>query len=155
METQKKKEIGMPSTLKTQLTEDMKNAMRAHDSVRLNVIRFLLSELKNWEIDNGEQANDGVEKVIAREVKKVKDALVDFQKAGRQDLVDEENVKIAIMEEYLPKQMEDEELRKIVQDVVNSAEQKDFGSLMKAVMVKVQGQADGGRVSAMVKQALA
>jgi uncharacterized protein YqeY len=144
----------MPSTLKTQLTEDMKNAMRARDMVRLNVIRFLLSELKNWEIDNGEQDDAGVQKVIAREVKKVKDAIVDFQKAGREDIVEEENVKIAIMEEYLPKQMTDEDLLKIVHEVVASSEQKDFGNLMKAVMAKVQGQADGSRVSAMVKQAL-
>src|SRR5258708_1207964 len=141
------------SALKTQLTEDMKNAMRAHESAKLGVIRFLLSELKNFEIDNGEQDDAGVLKVIARELKKIKDALGDFEKAGRQDLVDEEKVKIAVMESYLPKQISDEDLMAVVKEVLASTDDKNFGNLMKAVMAKVQGQADGGRVSAMVKQA--
>ncbi len=141
------------SALKTQLTEDMKNAMRAHDSARLGVIRFLLAELKNFEIDNGEQDDAGVLKVIARELKKIKDALGDFEKAGRQDLVDQEKLKIAVMESYLPKQMSDEELMAVVKEVLASTDDKNFGNLMKTVMAKVQGQADGGRVSAMLKQA--
>jgi uncharacterized protein YqeY len=142
------------STLKTKLIEDMKTAMRAHDTVKLGVVRFILSELKNFEIDNGEQDDAGVTKVIAREVKKTKDAIVDFEKGGRQDIVEEEKAKIVIMESYLPSQLGDEELRKIVQEVVSSSDTKEFGLVMKAVMAKVQGQADGSRVSAMVKQAL-
>jgi uncharacterized protein len=142
------------SALKTQLTEDMKQAMRDRASMKLNTIRFLLAALKNWEIDNGEQDDAGVQKIIAREVKKMKDAIEDFKKGGRQDLVDEELQKIEIMEAYLPKQMGEAELQQIVSEVVSSSEQKDFGSVMKAVMAKVQGQADGGRVSALVKSAL-
>lgn len=143
------------SQLRTQLTEDMKNAMRARDMLRLGVIRFLLSEIKNFEIDNGEQDDAGIIKIIAREVKKVKDALIDFEKTGREDLVKEETAKLEIMESYLPKQLSDEELKTIVSEVAAASEKKDFGTVMKAVMAKVQGQADGGRVSAVVKEVLA
>ena len=142
------------SQLKDQLVEDMKNAMRAHDSVRLGVIRFLLSELKNFEIDNGPQDEAGVQKIIAREIKKVKDAIVDFERGHRQDLVDQETVKIAMMEAYLPQQMSDADLKAVVDQVVAAADKKDFGNVMKAVMAQVQGKADGGRVSGLVKQAL-
>jgi uncharacterized protein len=142
------------SALKLQLVEDMKTAMRAHDTVKLGVVRYLLSEIKNFEIDNGEQDDAGVQKVIAREVKKMKDALEDFKKADRQDIVDEETVKIAVMESYLPQQMSQEELEKIVKETVEAATDKNFGNVMKAAMAKVQGQADGGRVSALVKQFL-
>jgi len=142
------------SQLKDQLVEDMKNAMRARDSVRLGVIRFILSELKNFEIDNGVQEDDGVEKVIAREIKKVKDAMIDFDKGGRQDLVEQEREKVGMMEVYLPQQMSDEELQTVVTSVMTTAERRDFGHVMKAVMAQVQGKADGSRVSTMVKQAL-
>lgn len=142
------------SPLKNQLYEDMKTAMKAHDAQKLGVVRFVISQVKNWEIDNGEQDDAGIQKIIASEVKKMKDANVEFEKGGRQDLVDEEKAKIVLMEEYLPKQMSDEELAQIVKEVVSSATDKNFGMIMKSVMAKVQGKADGGRVSAMVKQSL-
>ena len=141
--------------LKQQLTEDMKNAMRAHDSLKLNTIRFLMSAMKNWEIDNGELDDAGFLMITVREVKKMKEAVLDFVKGGRQDLVDEENQKIAILEAYLPKQMSDEELLVAVHQVLDESETKEFGPLMKAVMVKVKGLADGNRVSATVKKVLA
>ncbi len=140
------------SPLKNQLTEDMKNAMRARDSLRLNTIRFLLSIIKNWEIDNGEQDDAGVLKLIASEVKKMKDALIDFEKAGRQDLVSEETSKVAILEAYLPQQLSEEELMKLVVEAKRGTEGANFGEVMRAVMAKVAGRADGGRVSAAVKQ---
>ena len=142
------------SPLKAQLTEDMKNAMRARDSVKLNAVRFLLSEIKNVEIDNGEQDDVGVTKVIAKEVKKMKDAMNDFANAGRQDLVDEETVKIQIMESYLPAQLSAEALEVLVTEAIAEAGSTEFGTVMKAAMAKVQGRADGGAVSAAVKKLL-
>lgn len=142
------------SALKAQLTEDMKNAMRARDSVKLNTVRFLLSEIKNFEIDNGEQDDAGVTKVIAKEVKKMKDAMNDFANAGRQDLVDEETVKVQIMETYLPAQLSAEELEVVVKEVISEVDSSEFSVVMKATMAKVQGRADGGAVSAMVKKLL-
>jgi hypothetical protein len=140
--------------LRTQLTNDMKDAMRAHDSVKLGVIRFLLSELKNWEIDHGKQDDAGIQQVIARELKKMKEAVLEFEKGGRQDLVDEEQPKIAIVESYLPAALSNEELKAKVQAAVEALPDKNFGAAMKAAMAAVQGQADGSRVSALVKELL-
>lgn len=141
-------------SLKTQLTDDMKQAMRDRNSLKLNTIRFLLSELKNVEIDNGEQDDAGVQKVIARVVKQMRDAVGDFARGGRQDIVDEENKKIAILETYLPKQLGDEELQALVREVVAKMPGAQMGQVIGVVMGQVKGQADGGRVSAAVKQAL-
>ncbi len=143
------------SALKNQLVEDMKTAMRARDVLKLGVIRFVLSEIKNFEIDNGEQDDAGVQKIIAREVKKVKEAMIDFERGGRQDLVTEETAKVAVMESYLPAQMSDAELEAAVNKVMsNLAGEKNFGVIMKAVMAETQGQADGKKVSEMVKKVL-
>lgn len=141
-------------TLKQQLTEDMKQAMRDRNMLKLGVIRFLLSEIKNFEIDNGEQDDAGVTKVIASQLKKSKDALNDFKNAGREDIVADEEAKILVMESYLPQQMSDSELEAIVTEVLASTEEKNMGKLIGMVMPKVAGKADGGRVSAMVKAKL-
>lgn len=140
--------------LQAQLMEDMKQAMRDKDMVKLGVIRFLRSEIKNFEIDNGEQDDAGVQKVIASQVKKLKDAVTDFKKAGREDLVAEEEAKIIYMESYLPQQISDEELEAIVTRVIAAADDKNMGKLIGAVMKEVAGQADGTRVSAAVRSKL-
>ncbi|MBU0974445.1 GatB/YqeY domain-containing protein [Patescibacteria group bacterium] len=153
--------------LKTQLIEDMKQAMKAKDTIKLGVVRFLRSEIKNFEIDNGEQDDKGVVRIIASQVKKIKDVLVDFKSAGRDDLVAKEEAKVAILEAYLPQQMSDEELREVVSKIVGETEdkvngearegalgQKNVGKLIGVVIRVVDGKADGGRVSAMVKEQL-
>lgn len=140
--------------LKAQLTEDMKNAMRAKETVKLGVIRFLLADIRNFEIDNGEQDDAGVEKLIAKQVKQMKDAIAEFEKGGRPDLVEEEQAKVAILETYLPQQLSDEELKAIVDRVVAAAGSTNMGQVIGMVMKEVAGRADGGRVSALVKQAL-
>ncbi len=140
--------------LKDQLVEDMKQAMRGKDTVKLGVIRFLRSEIKNFEIDNGEQDDKGVVKIIASQTKKIKDALTDFRAAGRADLVSEEEAKVAILESYLPQQMSDDDLRALVLKIVDDTDDKNMGKLIGAVVKAVDGKADGGRVSAMVKEKL-
>ena len=95
-------------TLKQQLMEDMKSAMKAHDTVKLGAIRFLQAELRNVEIDHGEQDDAGIQKIVARQIKQMKDAISDYQKGDRQDLVDAEAAKITVLEAYLPQQMSDE-----------------------------------------------
>ena len=142
-------------TLKEQLMEDMKNAMRAHDSLKLDVVRMIRSEVKNFEIDNGEADDEKVQKIIKTMLKQQKDALTDFEKAARQDLIDETQAKIAIFASYLPTEMSDEELEKVVMEVINSAANKDFGPLMGQVMKKVGNRADGARVNALLQKALA
>ena len=140
--------------LKDQLMEDMKNAMRAKDSVRLGVIRFLRSEIKNVEIDHGDQDDEGVLKIIARQVKSMKDANSEYEKGGREDLVEDNNTKISILEEYLPEQLSDGELETIVKKVIDAAEEKNMGKIIGQVVKEVSGKADGGRVSQMVRKLL-
>ncbi|HEX7018131.1 MAG TPA: GatB/YqeY domain-containing protein [Patescibacteria group bacterium] len=140
--------------MKQQLMEDMKQAMRDRDTVKLGVVRFLMSEIKNYEIDNGEQDDAGVMKIIQKQVKQMKDAISEFEKAGRSDLVEEESQKVAILETYLPQQMSDDELAKIVDEVLTEAAHTQMGPVMAEVMKRVAGQADGGRVSAMVRSKL-
>ncbi len=142
-------------TLKEQLMEDMKNAMRAHETLKLDVVRMIRSEVKNFEIDNGEADDEKVQKIIKTMLKQQKDALLDFEKAARQDLIEETKAKIAIFASYLPTELSDEELEKVVAEVIATATNKDFGPLMGQVMRQVGNRADGGRVTAMLKKALA
>lgn len=140
--------------LQEQLMEDMKQAMRDKNMLKLGVIRLLRSEIKNFEIDNGPQDDAGVQKVIASQVKKMKDALIEFKNAGRDDIVADEEAKLVIMEAYLPQQLSDEELETIVTRVVAAAEDKNMGKLIGVVMKEVAGKADGNRVSALVRSKL-
>lgn len=141
-------------TLKEQLMEDMKNAMRAHETLKLDVVRMIRSEVKNFEIDNGEADDEKVQKIIKTMLKQQKDALVDFETAARQDLIDETKAKIEIFASYLPTELSDEELEKVVKEVIANATNKDFGPLMGQVMRQVGNRADGSRVTTMLKKAL-
>ena len=141
-------------TLTQQLTDDMKNAMRARDSVRLGVIRFLLAGIKNVEIDNGEQDDAGVLKIIQKQVKQAEESIAEYQKAGRTETVSEEQAKLDILKEYLPAQMSDEDLKKIVEQVMAEASEKTMKVVMPLALQKVGDQAESRRVSAMVQSLL-
>jgi uncharacterized protein YqeY len=141
-------------TLKEQLMEDMKTAMKAHDSAKLDMVRMIRSEIKNYEIDNGEANDEAVQKLIKSMLKQQQDALLDFKKANREDLIVETEAKIVILTSYLPAQLSDEQLEQVIRDVLATATVKDFGPLMGQVMKQVGTQADGARVTALLKQLL-
>ncbi len=142
-------------SLRQTLTDQMKTAMKARDQVRLDTIRFVLSQIKNQEIDLKREMNDEeVLKLLKKEVKNRQEAIEQFRQGGRDTIVDEELAKVEIIQEFLPAEMSDQELRAIVEKVVGLAEGKNFGKIMSAVMAEVQGQADGGRVSKTVKEVL-
>lgn len=141
-------------SLRTQLTEDMKQSMRDRNMIKLNSIRFLLSELKNFEIDNGEQDDAGIQKIIAKTVKQMEESVAEYQKAGREELVAEEQQKIDALKGYLPQQLSDEELASIVKSVMAEMPNPNMGQVISAVKAKVGGQADGGRIASLVKQHL-
>lgn len=141
-------------TLKEQLMEDMKNAMRAHETLKLDVVRMIRSEVKNFEIDNGEADDEKIQKIIKTMLKQQKDALLDFERAARQDLIDETNAKIEIFASYLPTELSDEELAKVVSEVLATASSKDFRPIMGQVMKKVGNKADGNRVTILLKKVL-
>lgn len=143
------------ASLRSQLTDMMKTAMKARDQVRLDSVRFVLSQIKNAEIDLHREMNDEeVIQLLKKEVKNRKEAIEQFIQGGRQEIVDEETAKLNVIKEFLPAEMSDEELQNIVQEVVDSIGNSEFGQVMKAIMAKVNGQADGKRVSEFVKKAL-
>jgi len=129
----------------------MKTAMKAHDATKLEVIRFLRAEIKNAQIDGAGSDDAAIQKVIASQVKKSKDAVAEFEAADRGDLADAERAKIAIMEQYLPAQLSDEELEKVIRDLMAQASDAvNPGRLIGMAVQKVAGQADGGRIKQMI-----
>lgn len=142
-------------TLKEQLTEDMKQAMRARDMFRLGTIRYVLSEIKNAEIDHGPQTDEQIQKLLTSQIKKMKDAIEDFKKGNREDLIEEEQNRVNIIQSYLPQQLSDEELKAVVEKVIAESGMNQVGPLTGKVMQEVKGLADGGRVSAMIQSCLA
>ena len=144
-------------SLKQTLTEDMKAAMKARESgkKRLSVIRMVLSSLKNAEIDKkAELSEDEVIEVLSREVKKRKDALEEYERAGRQDVADGLRDEINILMNYLPEQMSEEEIRRLVREVIDEVKPsgpRDMGKVMGKLMPVVKGKADGKLVNLIVK----
>ena len=128
--------------------------MKARETIRVGTLRYLLSELKNAEIDQGELDQEQVNKVIAKQVKQMKDALSDFESAGKTEIVAEETQKIAILEEFLPEQLSDAEIEAVVTTVLAETDERHMGKVIGIVMGKMRGKADGARVSAAVKKAL-
>lgn len=140
--------------LQEQLIEDMKTAMRAREAERLGVIRLIRSEVKNFEIDHGMADDSMVEKIIKKMLNQQLDALEDFKKANREDLISETENKVKILQSYLPAQMSDQELEKFIQDFVEQSAVKDFGPLMGKITKELGSKADGSRVASALKKLL-
>jgi len=146
-------------SLKDRITEDMKGAMRAKDSVRLGTIRLLLAAIKQREVDERIVLDDAqVVGVLDKMVKQRKDSIAAFQQAGRTDLVDKESAELSQLEAYLPQRLSAQEVaaevRRIVGEV-GAAGPGDMGKVMGAAKAQLAGKADMGLVSAAVKAALA
>ncbi len=145
-------------TIKAQITEDMKAAMRAHDSVRLSALRLLLAAIKQREVDDQLEATDElVGNVIGKLVKQRRDSVTQYTQAGRADLAEKEQFEIDVLSVYLPKQMSDEEIKAVVDAAIaetGAAGMAAMGKVMGIVKGKCAGKADMGKVSALVKAAL-
>ena len=146
-------------SLKDQITEDMKTAMRAKDSERLGTIRLLLAALKQKEVDERVVLDDAaVIAIVDKLVKQRKDSVAAFTQGGRTDLADKEASEIKVLEVYLPQRMSAEEVTVAVKAIVEQLGAKgpgDMGKVMGAVKTQLAGKADMGQVSAAVKAALA
>ncbi len=146
-------------SLKDQITEDMKTAMRAKDSERLGTIRLLLAALKQKEVDERVVLDDAaVVAIVDKLVKQRKDSIAAFEQAERQDLADKEKAELTVLQAYLPQRMSTEEITAAVQAIVAELGAKgpgDMGKVMGAVKTQLAGKADMGQVSAAVKAALA
>jgi uncharacterized protein len=145
-------------TLTEKLAEDMKQAMKSKDKIRLSVIRMVRTAIKNAEIDQQKTlTDDEVLAVINKELKQRRDSLEAFESAGRTDLVEEVKAEIEVLIGYLPKQLTEEELKSIIQATiqeVGATSKADMGKVMAALMPKVRGRADGKVVNQMVQQLL-
>ena len=151
-------------TLKEQITEDMKNAMRAKDSARLGTIRLLLAAIKQKEVDERVVVDDVMAvAIVDKLIKQRKDSIEAFEKAERQDLADKEAAELLVLQAYLPARLSAEEITVEVKAIVaalaaelgRAVGSADMGKVMGAVKAQLAGKADMGQVSAAVKAALA
>lgn len=144
--------------LSERLNEDMKQAMKSQDKFKLSTIRMVRATMKNLEIDLKRTLNDNeVLDILSREIKQRKDALQDFEKAGRDDLAEQVKAEAEILAEYLPEQLSEEEIKVIVQQTIQetgASSKADIGKVMSALMPKVKGRADGKLVNQAVQKLL-
>ena len=145
--------------LKEQLFVDLKEAMKAKDTTRKNTIQLIRAGVLQIEKDSQTELDDsGVFDVIVKELKKRRDALADFEKANRTDLIDETNREIEVLLGYLPEQLSEDELREIIRETITETDahsMKDMGKVMGALKAKYTGQMDFGAASALIKSLLA
>lgn len=150
--------------IKSKIQQALKEAMRAKDELRLSVLRMLSSAIHNKELEKRAKTGNPEEltveetiAVIRSEVKKRRDAIQEFEKGGRKDLADKESAELKILEEYLPQELSDEEIEKIVKEVIvesGASDPKQFGRVMGEAMKKIKWQASGDRVSSAVRRLL-
>lgn len=148
-------------SIKEQLMADMKAAMKAKEEgkLALNTIRMARAHIRQAEIDNGHADfnDDQVLAVLRKEVKQRKETLSEIESSGREDLVEQTRAEIDVLEKYLPAEMTPEAVEAAVKEIVDAMDpgQKNMGSVMKAVMAKLKGQADGKLINQIVRKLLA
>jgi uncharacterized protein YqeY len=146
-------------SLKLQITEDMKTAMRAKDSARLGAIRLLQAAIKQREVDERIELSDTeVISVIEKMLKQRRDSISAYESANRTDLADIEKYEVSVLQEYLPQQLTEAEILSILDQVVadtGAAGVKDMGKVMAAIKPLVAGKADMGKISGLIKTRLA
>ena len=145
--------------LKEKLMADFKDAMKAKDEVAKKTISFARAAIKQYEVDHREElSDDGIIAILSKQVKMRKDALADFEKAGRTDLIESYKAEIEVLNRYLPEQLSDDKIRQIVEetaaDLGIESGMQNMGKLMGPVMAKVKGVADGGQVKKLVEELL-
>ncbi len=145
-------------SLKERIKNDIKEAMRAKDSFKRDVLRNLTAAIKQVEIDSKKELNDSeIEAILAKYAKQREDALRQFKEAKRDDLVEKEQKELEIVKSYLPKPLSDEELKEIVTNIINelgATSMKDMGKIMGKIKKDFGSRADGGKVNKIVKETL-
>ena len=142
--------------LKNEIQNAINKALKERNKTELKVLRFVLSQIQYEEIDKRKELSDEeTVAVLQKEVKKRNDAIEMFKKGERPELVEDEQNQVKIIERYLPKQMGDEEINRIIEETIITLDDKsNIGKTIGLVMVKLKGRADGGRVARLVKQKL-
>jgi len=144
--------------MKEKLNSDLKEALKEGNKIKLSVVRMLLSSIKNKEIDKGgELSEEEILTVLSHHAKLRREAAEEFAKGGRKDLVQKEKEELKIIQSYLPEQLTEEKLKEMVKEVileVRAVSIKDIGKVMKILMPRVRGQANGKVVNKIVQEAL-
>ena len=145
--------------LREQLREDLKTAMRAKDAIRLSTIRMLLSEIQKVETSKGSKRVDsaGIQTIIIKMIKQRKESETQFRKADRAELADKEKAEAVILQQYLPEPLDIEEIESAIDNAIaeiNASSMQDMGKLMTKLKPKLQGRADMGQVSRLIKEKL-
>ncbi len=145
-------------SLEERLTDEMKSALRSGDKLRLSVIRMARAAVKNKEIEERKKLDDStIVKVISGLVKKGEESLLHFQQANRAELIEKQEKELEILRSFLPQQLSEDEILTLVDEAIketNALETKDLGKVMKSLMPKISGRADGKVVHQMVRQKL-
>jgi uncharacterized protein YqeY len=140
------------------ISKDVTSALKSGQKEKLLILRMVKSAIKNGEIEKGEPLNDDeVSAVLRTFAKRAKDSIEQFSQAGRKELAEKEKKELAIIEEYLPKQLGEDDLREMIKDAIKeqgAVGMKDMGKVMKALMVKAKGQVDGKVANNIVKEML-
>ena len=144
--------------LKEQIQQDIKQAMKEKDQVKLSTLRLLMSEIKNKEIDAGKELEEAdILSIIQKAAKQRKESIAQYKKGGREELAAKEERELEILNSYLPQQLSKEELEAIVKEAIakcGATSPKEMGKVMKEVMPAVKGRADGKEVNALVRSLL-
>ena len=142
-------------SLKEKLQEDLKSSMKNKDTVRKSVVTLIRASIKQYEVDNRVELDDeGIIDIISKQLKQRRDALDEFAKANREDLISETEAEIKVLKEYLPQQLREQELNEIVTltiSEVGATSMKDMGKIMSVIRPKVKGRADGKLINELVK----
>lgn len=145
-------------SLEERLKDEMKSALKSRDKLRLSVIRMALAAVKNKEIEEREKLDDGATvRVINGLVKKGEESLVHFKQANRRDLIEKQETELEILRSFLPQQLSQDEILTLVDEAIketNAIDMKDLGKVMKSLMPKTAGRADGKVVHQMVREKL-
>lgn len=145
-------------TVFEKIENDLKESLKSGDKNRVSILRMVKSDVKYREIEKGAPLTDeDIQAILRTFSKKARESIDQFTKAGRDELAEKEKAELAVIQEYLPKQLGEEDVRKTVRDVIDetgAAGVKDMGRVMKSVMAKLKGQADGRLVNNLVKEAL-
>jgi uncharacterized protein YqeY len=144
--------------LSEKLSDDYKEALKAGDKSRVSILRMIKAAVKNKEIEKGSSLSDDEIYAILRSfVKRANESIEQFSQAGRTDLAEKEKEELSIMQGYLPRQLGEDEIRKLVKEVISetgASGMKDMGKVMKAVMARTKGQVDGKLVNTIVNETL-
>ncbi|MDH4330137.1 MAG: GatB/YqeY domain-containing protein [Candidatus Moranbacteria bacterium] len=148
-------------SIKEKIRSDLKDAMKARETEKRDVLRMLDSSIKNAEIEKGKREeglnDEEVIELVSRAIKQRKESSEQYKKGGREDLAEKEGSEIEFLSEYLPEQLSEDELRKIISDVISevgATSKADMGKVMGATMGRVKGQADGNLVKKLLEEIL-